>query len=47
VTDEVKAAVAESDHLVHIADPADVAAVITYLASDEAWLVTGNVIGLR
>ena len=47
VTHEVKAAVAESDHLVHIADPADVAAVITHLASDEAWLVTGNVIRLR
>jgi 3-oxoacyl-[acyl-carrier protein] reductase len=47
VTDEVKAAVAESDHLVHIADPADVAAVITHLASDDAWLITGNVIRLR
>jgi 3-oxoacyl-[acyl-carrier protein] reductase len=47
VTDAVKAAVSESDHLVHIADPADVAAVITHLASDEAWLVTGNVVRLR
>ncbi|MEP6525968.1 MAG: SDR family oxidoreductase [Nocardioidaceae bacterium] len=47
VTDEVRAAVAESEQLVHIADPADVAAVITHLASDEAWLITGNVIRLR
>jgi 3-oxoacyl-[acyl-carrier protein] reductase len=47
VTDEVKTAVAQSDDLVHIAQPADVAAVITQLASDEAWLVSGNVIRLR
>jgi 3-oxoacyl-[acyl-carrier protein] reductase len=47
LTDEVRAAVAGSDDHVHIADPADVAAVITYLAGDDAWLVTGNVIRLR
>jgi 3-oxoacyl-[acyl-carrier protein] reductase len=47
VSDEVRAAVAGSDDHVHIADPAEVAAVITYLASDAAWLVTGNVIRLR
>ena len=47
VTEEVRAAVADSDRLVHIAEPEDVAAVITYLASDQSWLVSGNVIGLR
>lgn len=47
VTDEVKQAVADSDQHSHIALPEDVAAVITYLASEEAWLLTGNVIRLR
>ncbi len=47
VTEEVEQAVADSDELVHIAHPRDVAAVIGYLASDESWLLTGNVIRLR
>ena len=40
-------AVAASPTLIHIAEPADVAEVITYLASDAAALITANVITLR
>ncbi len=47
VTDAVRAAVADSRELVHVASPAEVAAVIAYLASDDAALITGNVITLR
>jgi 3-oxoacyl-[acyl-carrier protein] reductase len=47
VTDAVRAQVAASRELIHIASPAEVAAVITYLASDDAALITGNVIALR
>ena len=47
VTDKVRELVAGRDDLVHIAEPADVAEVITYLAGDDAWLLTGNVIRLR
>ncbi|MGB6454522.1 MAG: SDR family NAD(P)-dependent oxidoreductase [Streptosporangiaceae bacterium] len=47
VTDTVRAAVAASRELVHVASPAEVAAVIAYLASDDAALITGNVINLR
>jgi 3-oxoacyl-[acyl-carrier protein] reductase len=47
VTDEVRAAVASDPGLVHVASPAEVAAVIAYLASDAAALITGNVITLR
>jgi 3-oxoacyl-[acyl-carrier protein] reductase len=47
VTDAVRAAVAASRELVHVASPAEVAAVIAYLASDDAALITGNVITLR
>jgi 3-oxoacyl-[acyl-carrier protein] reductase len=47
VTDAVRAAVEDSRELVHVATPAEVAAVIAYLVSDEAALITGNVITLR
>jgi len=47
VTDAVRAEVAGSRELIHIATPAEVARVIAYLASDEAGLITGNVITLR
>lgn len=47
VTDKVREAVAGSNTLIHIATPADVAAVIAYLASDAAALITANVITLR
>jgi 3-oxoacyl-[acyl-carrier protein] reductase len=47
VTDAVRRAVDESAHLIHIAQPEEVADVIAYLASDHARLITGNVIHLR
>jgi 3-oxoacyl-[acyl-carrier protein] reductase len=47
VTDAVRAAVHDSTTLFHIAMPAEVAAVIAYLASDAAALITGNTITLR
>jgi 3-oxoacyl-[acyl-carrier protein] reductase len=47
VTDSIRAGVAANDHLLHVATPAEVAAVIAYLASDAAALITGNVITLR
>jgi len=33
--------------LVHIAQPDEVAAVIAYLASEHAYLISGNIIRLR
>jgi 3-oxoacyl-[acyl-carrier protein] reductase len=47
VTDAVRAEVAASRTLIHVAEPAQVADVIAYLASDAAALITGNVITLR
>ncbi len=47
VTDQVRAEVAASRTLIHIASPEEVASVIAYLASDAARLVTGNVLTLR
>lgn len=47
VTDPVRDFVKASDKHVHVATPDQVAEVIAYLASDAAWLVTGNVITLR
>ncbi|WP_246115627.1 SDR family NAD(P)-dependent oxidoreductase [Trebonia kvetii] len=47
VTDAVRAHVAASRTLIHIAAPGEVAEVIAYLASDTAALITGNVINLR
>jgi 3-oxoacyl-[acyl-carrier protein] reductase len=47
VTAKVCEAVAASPTLIHVAEPADVAEVITYLASDAAALITANVITLR
>ena len=47
VTDEVRQFVASSTTHFHIADPAEVAKTIVWLTSDEAALVTGNVITLR
>jgi 3-oxoacyl-[acyl-carrier protein] reductase len=47
VTDQVRAAVAESSELFHVAQPEDVARVIAFLAGEDARLITGNVIRLR
>jgi 3-oxoacyl-[acyl-carrier protein] reductase len=47
VTDAVRAQVAASRTLIHVARPDQVADVIGYLASDAAALITGNVITLR
>jgi 3-oxoacyl-[acyl-carrier protein] reductase len=47
VTDEVREFVANSRDHAHVASPADVAEVITWLCSDAARLITGNVIRLR
>jgi 3-oxoacyl-[acyl-carrier protein] reductase len=47
VTDAVREQVANSPTLIHIATPQQVADVIAYLASDEAALITANVITLR
>lgn len=47
VTQEVVESVEASDDMFHIASPDDVAEVIAWLVSDQAWLVTGNTIVLR
>jgi 3-oxoacyl-[acyl-carrier protein] reductase len=47
VTPEVEQWVRESDVLIHIAHPGQVADVVAFLCSDEAALVTGNVLVLR
>lgn len=47
VTDEVRRFVAESPDHHHVAAAADVAEVVTWLCSDAAWFVTGNVLRLR
>lgn len=47
VTEDVRSAVEHDRHLIHVADPEDVAEIIAFLVSDEARLLTGNVIRLR
>lgn len=47
VTDDVRAFVASSPDHFHVAAPEEVAAVIAWLCTDEAGLVTGNVVRLR
>ena len=47
VTAEVRQHVTEDPYLIHVAQPEDVADVICYLVSDQARLITGNVIHLR
>jgi 3-oxoacyl-[acyl-carrier protein] reductase len=47
VTDEVRRHMEARSDLIHVAQPDDVARVIAYLASDEARLITGNVVHLR
>ena len=47
ITPEVERAVRESDELFHIAQPDEVAEVVSFLCSDEAALITANVLQLR
>ncbi len=47
VTEEVRRAVSTSPDLIHIADPEEVAQVIAYLTSDQAHLITANIVRLR
>jgi 3-oxoacyl-[acyl-carrier protein] reductase len=47
VTDAVRDLVARTPSMIHVASPAQVAEVITYLASDAAALITANVLTLR
>ena len=47
VTPEVESAVRDSDELLQIAHPDEVASVIAYLVSDDAKLITANVVHLR
>jgi len=47
VNDAVREFAATSSEHYHVAEPADVAAVITWLCTDEARMVTGNVIQMR
>lgn len=47
VTEEVRRGVQESADHIHIVEPEEVAKVVAYLASNHAYLVTGNVLRLR
>ncbi len=47
ITPAVEAMVRDSDDMFHIASPEQVAGVIAFLASDQAELITGNIIHLR
>lgn len=47
VTDEIRRHVSETTELMHVAQPYEVAEAILFLVSEEARLVTGNVIHLR
>ncbi len=44
VTDEIREFVSRSPHLQHIADPIDVANVICFLVSDDAAMISANVL---
>ena len=47
VTEEVRRTIQQSPDLIHIVDPEEVAQVIAYLASDQARLITANIVRLR
>jgi 3-oxoacyl-[acyl-carrier protein] reductase len=47
VTADVRRHVAEHPDLIHIAEPGEVADIIAFLSSDEARLITGNIMHLR
>ncbi len=47
VTADVRRQVEEHPHLIHVATPDEVARVVAFLVSDEARLITANVVHLR
>jgi 3-oxoacyl-[acyl-carrier protein] reductase len=47
ITEDVRRYVDGRADLIHIAQPREVADIIAFLVSDEAQLITGNVIHLR
>lgn len=47
VTNEVRRHVEERSDLIHIVEPDEVARIIVYLVSEEARLITGNIVRLR
>jgi 3-oxoacyl-[acyl-carrier protein] reductase len=47
VTDGVRQHVANTADLIHIVDPYEIANIIAFLCSDQAWLITANRIHLR
>jgi 3-oxoacyl-[acyl-carrier protein] reductase len=47
ITEDVRRYVAGRPDLIHIAQPREVADIIAFLVSDEAQLITGNVVHLR
>jgi 3-oxoacyl-[acyl-carrier protein] reductase len=47
VTDDVRRTMKNRPELIHIAEPEEVARVITYLVSDDARLITANIVHLR
>jgi 3-oxoacyl-[acyl-carrier protein] reductase len=47
VSDTVREHVEQNPQLLHVVGPEEVAAVVAYLASDHAWLITANILHLR
>jgi 3-oxoacyl-[acyl-carrier protein] reductase len=47
ITEQVRAHVQQRDDLLHIVEPGEVAAVIAFLCTDHARLITANVVHLR
>jgi 3-oxoacyl-[acyl-carrier protein] reductase len=47
VTDRVRAHVQQRPDLLHVAEPEEVAAVLAFLCSDHARLITANIVQLR
>jgi 3-oxoacyl-[acyl-carrier protein] reductase len=47
VNDDVREFVRTNDQFIHVAEPSDVAEVISWLCSDAARMVTGNIIRMR